>query len=117
MDLPSTRIETTRRRWVKQFILGSAAALIGPRWSSRVLAEVTATGPGPGILRLQPSAFPALANPGGSVQVNFIDYLKPFTLNRVSADLFVTLDSVCTHSDCTGPRGFFVVGVKLTEIF
>ena len=104
MDLPSTRIETTRRRWVKQFILGSAAALIGPRWSSRVLAEVTATGPGPGILRLQPSAFPALANPGGSVQVNFIDYLKPFTLNRVSADLFVTLDSVCTHSGCTVGR-------------
>ena len=51
------------------------------------------------------------------MQVNFIDYLKPFTLNRVSADRFVTLDSVCTHSDCTGPRGFFVVGVKLTEIF
>ena len=89
---------------MKQFILGSTVALIGPRWSSRILAEVTATGPGPGILRLKASAFPALAGPGGSVQVSFIDYLKPLTLNRVSADRFVTLDSVCTHSGCTVGR-------------
>ncbi|MES2437889.1 MAG: Rieske 2Fe-2S domain-containing protein [Verrucomicrobiota bacterium] len=90
----------TRRKWVKQFLLGSAAALVGPAWSSRVLAEVASTGPGPGVLRIKPSSFPALANPGGSVQLKFIGYLKPLTLNRIAADRFVTLDSVCTHQGC-----------------
>ncbi len=102
---PSANLtDTTRRRWVKQFILGSAAALIGPRWTSSVLAEVTSTGPGPGVIRFKPSAFPALTNPGGSVQVKFIDYIPPFTLNRVTADRFVTLDSICTHAGCTVGR-------------
>lgn len=96
-ESPST---STRRRWVKQFMLGSAAALVGPVWTSRVLAEVMTTGPGAGVLRIKPSSFPALANLGGSVQLKFIGYLKPLTLNRVAADRFVTLDSVCTHQGC-----------------
>lgn len=96
--------DTTRRRWVKQFMLCSAASLIGPRWSSSVLAEVTSTGPGPGVIRLKASAFPALANPGGSIQLNFIQFNAPLTLNRVTENHFVTLDSVCTHAGCTVGR-------------
>ncbi|RYD32261.1 MAG: hypothetical protein EOP85_21910 [Verrucomicrobiaceae bacterium] len=34
----------------------------------------------------------------------FNEILKPFTLNRVSVDRFVTLDSVCTHAGCTVGR-------------
>lgn len=96
--------DTTRRRWVKQFILGSAAAMIGPRWSSAVLAQVSATGPGPGVIRVKSSVFPALANPGGSIQLDFIQGNAPLTLNRVTTDRFVTLDSICTHAGCTVGR-------------
>lgn len=96
--------DTTRRRWVKQFILGSAAAMMGPHWSSTVLAQVTSTGPGPGVIRIKPSAFPALASPGGSVQLQFSLITAPLTLNRVSVDRYVTLDSVCTHAGCTVGR-------------
>lgn len=95
---------STRRQWVKQFMFGTAAALTGPAWTSRVLAEVTSTGPGPGVLRIKPSSYPALAAPGGSVQLKFIDYLKPLTLNRVTTERFVTLDSICTHAQCTVGR-------------
>ncbi len=95
---------STRRQWVKQFMFGTAAALTGSAWTSRVLAEVTSTGPGPGVLRIKAASYPALAAPGGSVQLSFIDYLKPLTLNRVTADRFVTLDSYCTHSGCTVGR-------------
>ncbi len=105
MNFPLSNLtEPNRRRWVKQFMLGSAAALIGPRWSSSVLAEVVSTGPGPGVLRLKPSSFPVLANPGGSIQLGFMAGNKPLTLNRVAADRFVTLDTICTHSQCTVGR-------------
>lgn len=97
-------ITSTRRQWVKQFMFGTAAALTGSTWTSRVLAEVTSTGPGPGVLRIKPASYPALAAPGGSVQLKFIDYLKPLTLNRVTTERFVTLDSICTHSQCTVGR-------------
>lgn len=96
--------DTTRRSWVKQFVLGSVATLAAPNWICSVLAEVTSTGPGPGVIRLKASAFSALANPGGSVQLTFIDYIAPLTLNRVTADRFVALDSVCTHAGCTVAR-------------
>ena len=95
---------STRRLWVKQFMFGTAAALTGPAWTSRVVADVTPTGPGPGVLRIKVADYPALAAPGGSIQLQFIDYLKPLTLNRVTNGRFVTLDSICTHSQCTVGR-------------
>ena len=95
---------STRRQWVKQFLLASATALSGPRWTGTVLADVTATGPGPAIVRLKAASIPAIAAPGGSVQLSFIEYLKPFTLNLVTETRFVTLDSICTHNGCTVGR-------------
>lgn len=100
----ATHTDITRRRWVKQFVLGSAAAMIGPHWSSTILAQVTSTGPGPGVIRIKPSAFSALASPVGSVQLQFSQIIAPLTLNRVSADRYVVLDSVCTHAGCTVGR-------------
>ena len=85
-------------------MFGTVAALTGPAWTSRVFAEITSTGPGPGVLRIRPITYPALAAPGGSVQLKFIGYVKPLTLNRVEIDRFVTLDSVCTHAGCTVGR-------------
>lgn len=101
---PDLSSVSTRRRWVKQFLLGSAAALAGPAWTGRVLAEISSTGPGAGVLRLKPAAFPVLSAPGGSVQLKFISYLKPLTLNRVEENRFVTLDTNCTHQGCTVGR-------------
>jgi Rieske Fe-S protein len=126
MDQP----DTTRRRWVKQFIFGSVATLTAPKWIGTVLAEVTPTGPGPGVIRLKAADIivqelvrgsngqrlrdqngnavfmpvAPLAHPGGSVQLNLIQGSAPLTLNRVSADRFVALDSICTHAGCTVAR-------------
>jgi Rieske Fe-S protein len=94
----------TRRTWVKQFMLASVTALTGSRWAGTALADVTSTGPGPAVIRLKPSSIEAISTPGGSVQLIFIEYLKPFTLNRVTTDQFVTLDTVCTHAGCTVGR-------------
>lgn len=95
---------SNRRTWVKQFMLGSAATLSGPRWIGTVLADVTPAGPGPALIRLKSADIPALAAPGGSVQYRFNSGTKPFTLNRVTADRFVTLDTICTHNGCTVGR-------------
>ena len=65
----------SRRGWVKQFILGSAAALTGPNWIGSVLADVDFTTTGAAVLRLKVSDFPALAAPGGSVQMIFNEIL------------------------------------------
>lgn len=117
---------STRRTWVKQFMLGSAATLVGPRWMGTVLADVTATCPGPAVIRIKAGDvriqasvtefdpmtgedvttnydIAALAAPGGSVQYTFSS-APPFTLNRVETDRFVTLNSICTHNGCTVDR-------------
>lgn len=89
----------SRRKWVKQFMLGSVASLTGPLWVRNVIASVSLA-TGPAVLKLKLTDYPVLATLGGSVQVKFSDILKAFTLNRVSPEQFVTLDSVCTHQGC-----------------
>ncbi len=101
---------STRRRWVKRFMLGTVATLSGPRWLGTVLADVTSTGPGPAVIRMKVAGIilpdsqgvpvAVLAAPGGSVQYEFNGSFKHFTLNRVEINRFVTLDSVCTHFGC-----------------
>lgn len=116
----------TRRRWVKRFMLGTVASLAGPRWMGTVLADVTQIGPGPAVIRLKAADVSIevsvtvsnpqtgvdettvyqtspLAAPGGSVQYSFSS-APPFTLNRVDANRFVTLDSICKHNGCTVAR-------------
>lgn len=102
----------SRRFWVKQFVLASAATLSGARWMGSVLAEVTSTGPGPAVVRLKVNDIRAngtavLAQAGGSVKYQFHDFIKPLIINRVSSDRFVALDSRCTHQGCS--VGKFVV--------
>lgn len=118
MNRPSAAPSPSRREWIKLFAIGSVATLSGPRWFGSALAEVTSTGPGPAVIRLKVSdvkilvadefgvmrPLAVLAAPGGSVQYGFNTGLPPFTLNRVAADRFVTLDSVCTHNGCAVGR-------------
>jgi len=96
--------EFTRRGWVKRFIVGSAVSLTAPRWAATLLADPLPGPPGPAVLRLAAADSPPLASNGGSIQLVFIDETHPFTLNRVSATRFVTLDSVCTHQGCVVGR-------------
>ncbi|MCW1921228.1 Rieske 2Fe-2S domain-containing protein [Luteolibacter arcticus] len=95
MDLPT---DLCRRNWIKRFVFGTAASLSAPHWCATLLAEPTADPSA--VLRLRAGDYPPLANPGGSVQFVFMSEVHPFTLNRVSATRFVTLDSVCTHQGC-----------------
>lgn len=90
-----------RRTCLKHLVMGTAASLGGPLWTGRALAEVDFS---TAVLRLRVTDYPALSSPGGSIQLKFSDVQKPFTLNRVTADRFVTLDSICTHSGCTVGR-------------
>lgn len=92
--------ECTRRGWVKRFVLGSALSLTAPRWAATLLAEPLPAAPGPAVLRLAVADYPTLAADGGSLQLVFMDDTHPFTLNRVSATRYVTLDSICTHQGC-----------------
>lgn len=103
MNPPSDSL-IDRRGWVKRFVLGTVASLSAPRWVATVLADPGDPVPGPAVLRLKIADYPALAAPGGSVQLVFNEIIKPFTLNRVSEDRFVTLDSICTHAGCTVGR-------------
>ncbi|MFD0892076.1 Rieske 2Fe-2S domain-containing protein [Luteolibacter ambystomatis] len=91
----------SRRVMLKRFILGSVSSMVAPAWVGRVLAEVSEPMAGPAQIRLKLVDFPVLQAAGGSVQVEFSQISKPFTLNRVSAAEFVALDSRCTHAGCT----------------
>ncbi len=90
-----------RRVWVKRFVLGTVASLSAPRWVGTLLADVDDVMPEEAVLKLKAADYPTLAGVGGSIQLLFNELSKPLTLNRVSAQEFVTLDSVCTHVGCT----------------
>lgn len=86
---------------MKRFLLGGVVSLTAPRWTGRLFAEVGESSPGPAKVVLKLVEFPPLQTTGGSVQVNFSLFAKPFTVNRISATEWVVLDSVCTHNGCT----------------
>lgn len=94
----------SRRNWIKKFVLGSAAALGGEKWTATVLAEVRETFPREACIRIRPADYPPLGAVGGSVQLQFNEIVKPLTLNRVDVDRFVALDSICKHAGCTVGR-------------
>jgi len=101
-SLPMNPVPSNSRRvMLKRFILGSVSSMIAPMWVGEILAEVTEPMAGPAQIRLKVADFAALQGDGGSVQVEFSQIAKPFTLNRISATEFVALDSRCTHAGCT----------------
>jgi nitrite reductase/ring-hydroxylating ferredoxin subunit len=101
----------SRRGWIKRFLFGSA---VSPSCAALFLSEVTeAAQSGPGVLKLSVATYPALATVGGSVQLNFSPIYKPLTINRATSTVFVTLDSVCTHSGCTVNKFLTVNGYMM----
>ena len=97
-------IDRSRRRWVKRFMLGTVASFSLPKWAGVLLAEVDEALPGAAVIRLRLADYSNLEGVGGSLQLRFSEYVPPLTLNRISPQEFVTLDSICTHAGCTvGP--------------
>jgi Rieske Fe-S protein len=97
-------LDRSRRRWVKRFMLGTVASVSLPRWTGVLLAEMSSSLPSAAVITLKLADYPNLVGVGGSLQLRFSDFVEPLTLNRVSPQEFVTLDSVCTHQGCTvGP--------------
>ncbi len=93
--------DSSRRVWVKRFVFGTAASMALPRWSGTLLAQVEETLPESATIRLKSADYPILEAPGGSVQIRFNELVKPLTINRLSPQEFITLDSICTHLGCT----------------
>jgi Rieske Fe-S protein len=97
-------LNSNRRRWVKQFMLGTVASFSLPKWTGVLLAEVNLSLPSAAVIKLKLANYPNLEGVGGSLQLQFSEYVPPLTLNRISPQEFVTLDSICTHAGCTvGP--------------
>lgn len=93
-----------RRRWVKRFVLGTVASFSLPKWTGVLLAEVNVSQPSAAVIKLKLANYPNLEGVGGSLQLQFSQYVPPLTLNRISPQEFVTLDSICTHQGCmVGP--------------
>ncbi len=85
-------------------MLGTVASFSLPKWTGVILAEVNLSLPSEAVIKLKLSDYPNLEGVGGSLQLRFSNYVKPLTLNRISPQEFVTLDSICTHQGCTvGP--------------
>ena len=80
---------------------GTVASFSLPKWTGVLLAEVNVSQPSAAVIKLKLANYPNLEGVGGSLQLQFSDYVPPLTLNRISPQEFVTLDSICTHAGCT----------------
>jgi Rieske Fe-S protein len=93
----------TRRRWVKHFMLGSAAALgVGQTWRARLLADISPGTPPSDILPISLTDFPDLMNGNTpSIQLQLSYPNEVIMINRAPYNgFFYVLDSRCTHQGC-----------------
>jgi len=93
----------TRRRWVKQFMLGSAVALgLGQGWRGRLLADIAQDVPPTDILPLQIATdFPGvLSGDTPSIQIQISQYPEVIMITLGPGGMYV-LNSRCTHQGCT----------------
>lgn len=93
----------TRRSWVKQIMLGSAAALCGSTgWRGHLLAEISPATPASDIIPIRLSEFPGLldgSTPSIQLQLSALGEVIMITRAPFSGELFV-IDSKCTHRGC-----------------
>ncbi|TMQ01752.1 MAG: hypothetical protein E6L09_02115, partial [Verrucomicrobia bacterium] len=100
-----------RRRFIQQFVVGSAYSVVaGREWLATLVADCTPTSSSNGILRVKVSDFPALQNANGSVRLLFNPInasqfptnqsFYPVIVNRGTGDQFFTLNSRCMHQSC-----------------
>jgi len=103
-----------RRRFIQQFVVGSAYSVVaGREWLATLVADCTPTSSSNGILRVKVSDFPALQNANGSVRLLFNPInasqfptnqsFYPVIVNRRTGDQFFTLNSRCMHQSCVVP--------------
>lgn len=101
---PPDLADESRRRFIRQFSLSTAASIIGGKlWTGRVLANVTPGGTNVGSIKIKLSDYPALAAEYGSVQFKFnsaIGTYYPFTITRAPGNVFHAVDTHCNHADC-----------------
>ena len=101
---------SSRRRFVKLVALGTASSVfLGKPWRGAFVAEAQPfPGPGPGILRVKVSDYPALAAEFGSVRLglnpisgaNPDGLFYPVVITRGAGPQFYVLDSLCPHAGC-----------------
>jgi nitrite reductase/ring-hydroxylating ferredoxin subunit len=93
---------TDRRRWIKQFMLGSAMALGASGWRGTLLADISPNTPASDILPLPLGDFPGLLDgsaPSVQLQLSYFDEVIMINRAPFNGNLYV-LDSKCTHQGC-----------------
>ncbi|HEX7863234.1 MAG TPA: Rieske (2Fe-2S) protein [Verrucomicrobiae bacterium] len=101
----------SRREVIKTFALGAVFSSLGAKsWADSLLFELQqAPAFWEGVLKIDVNAFPALAEPLGSVRIGTFPiganqkteaWLKPMMINRGEGDDFYVVSAVCTHEEC-----------------
>lgn len=110
-----------RRRFIRNFVVGTAVStFLGKGWLGTLLADCQPTQPGNGILQVDISDFPALANENGSVRLAFNPFTTggpngafyPILINRGANNQFYALSTQCQHLFCVVPTFNATVGAS-----
>src|SRR5437016_7265068 len=113
-DMVQQDPSVSRRRFIKQFVVGTAFSILAGRdWLGTLVADCTPTTAANGVLRIRISEFPALQADNGSVRLVFNPIngnqlpsntaFYPVLINRAGAGQFFALNSRCTHEFCVVP--------------
>jgi len=100
----------TRRRWIKQFMLGSAvAAGVSNGWRGTLLASISPNAPSTDIIPISLSqTFPGLLDGSTpSIQIRLSIFDEVIMINRApysDLPIIYVLDSRCTHQGCLVSR-------------
>lgn len=102
--------ETSRRRFVRLFTVGTVLSVMGGRqWLETLVGEAQAAENG--LLTLKVSEFSALLSDYGSVRLALNSFslsgpsgpFYPILVNRAPGNVFHALSTQCTHAGCVVP--------------
>lgn len=109
---PAVIPHSSRRKFVRTFVLGGASTVVGTPWIGTLLATLLGEGRAEaatdGELNLQLTSFPPLLDTSSSVRVS-VDPLSgsmpagdfyPLIISRGSGNDFYAVSSNCTHRGC-----------------
>jgi len=109
---PAVVRHSSRRQFVRTFVLGGASSVAGAPWIGTLLATLLgaerAEAAPDGELNLKLTAFPPLLNAGGSVRVSVSPLsgsfpagdFYPVIVSRAAGNVFYAVSSSCTHRGC-----------------
>ncbi len=91
----------TRRQWIKQFALGSVAALGASGWRGRLLADISPDAAPADILPIHLATdFPGVLDGSTpSIQIQISSFPEIIMINKGPGLMYV-LNSTCTHQGC-----------------